>query len=152
MTPKTVPLVSQEKAFSCETRGTVLGVIYDTNTWTWSLDSEKVKITLHDLYDMMSSSSVTDEVAMRIGGKIGHYAPLFPGSKWWRKPITSLPDHDSSKKKNLQIPPLARKAIKWWTMSVNRLRLGNLPIQDPLYLFPSSNISVYTDASGVHTA
>ena len=37
-------------------------------------------------------------------------------------------------------------------MSVNRLRLGNLSIQDPLYLFPSSNISVYTDASGVHTA
>ena len=95
------PETDKEKAFSCETRGTVLGVIYDTNTWTWNLDSEKVKITLRDLYDMMSSLSVTNEVAMRVGGKIAHYAPLFTWSKWWRKPITSLPDHNSSKKKIL---------------------------------------------------
>ena len=61
---------------------------------------------------MMSSSSVTNEVAMKVGGKIAQYAPLFPWSKWWKKPITSLPDHDSSKKKILQIPPLAKKATK----------------------------------------
>ena len=101
---------------------------------------------------MLSSSSVTNEVAMRVSGKIVHYTPLFPGSKWWRKPITSLPDHDSGKRKILQIPPLVRKATKWWIMAVNRLRLGNLPIKDPVYMFPSNNISVYTDASGVHTA
>ena len=37
-------------------------------------------------------------------------------------------------------------------MTINRLRLGNLPIKDPIYMFPSSNIPVYMDASGVHTA
>ena len=31
---KLAPETDKEKAFSCETRGTVLGVIYDTNTWT----------------------------------------------------------------------------------------------------------------------
>ena len=54
---KLAPETDKEKAFSCETRGTVLGVIYDTNMWTWNLDSGKVNITLHDLYDMMSSLS-----------------------------------------------------------------------------------------------
>ena len=128
------PETDREKAFSCETRGTVLGVIYDTNMWTWNLDSEKVKRILHDLYDMLSSSSVTNEVAMRVSGKIVYYAPLFPGSKWWRKPITSLPDHDSGKRKILQMPPLVRRATKGWIMAVNRLRLGNLPIKDPVYI------------------
>ena len=66
------------------------------------------------------------------------------------KPITSLPDHDSCKK-ILQISPLAKKATRWWIMTINRLRIGNLPIKDPLYLFPSNSISVCTDASGVHT-
>ena len=62
---KLAPETDKEKAFSCETRGTVLGVIYDTNRWTWNLDSEKVKIMLHNLYDMMNSPLVTNEVAMR---------------------------------------------------------------------------------------
>ena len=35
-------------------------------------------------------------------------------------------------------------------MMLNRLRLGNLPILDPLHLFPSSSVLIYTDASGVH--
>ena len=34
---------------------------------------------------------------------------------------------------------------------MNRLRLGNLPIQDPIKQFPCWHIPVYTDASGVHT-
>ena len=138
---KLVPETDKEKAFSCETKGTVLRVIYDSKSWSWNLDSEKVKILLHLLYDMMHSSSVTNEVAMTVSGKLAHYAPLFPGSKWWRKPITSLPDHDSYKKKVLQISPLAKKAIRWWIIAINRLRLGNLPIKDP---FPiSSQATVY---------
>jgi len=40
--------------------------------------------------------------------------------------------------------------LHWWVMMFNRLRLGNLPIQDPIYMFPSSYIPIYTDASGVH--
>ena len=147
---KLAPETDKEKAFSCETRGTVLGVIYDSISWSWNLDSEKIKILLHLLYDMVNSSSVANGDAMTVSGKIAHYAPLFPGSKWWKKPITSLPDHESHKKKVLQIPPLTRKAIRWWIISINRLRLGNLPIKDPLALFPSPSITVYTDASGVH--
>ena len=148
---KLAPETDKENASSYETMRTVLCVIYDTNRWTWNLDSEKVKIMLHDLYDMMHSSSVTNEVAMRVSGKIAHYAPLFPWSKWWKKPINSLPDHDSCKKKILQISPLAKKTTRWWIMTIKRLRLGNLPIKYPAFLFPSNNISVYTDASGVHT-
>ena len=32
----------------------------------------------------------------------------------------------------------------------NRLRLGNLPIQDPIQMSPSAYIPIYKDASGVH--
>ena len=50
---KLAPETDKEKAFSCETRGTVLGVIYDSISWSWNLDSEKIKILLHLLYDMV---------------------------------------------------------------------------------------------------
>ena len=41
--------------------------------------------------------------------------------------------------------------IRWWVMVINRLRLGNLPIKDPIQLSPSLHIPIYTDASGVHS-
>ena len=99
---------------------------------------------------MLDSSSVTNELAMTVSGKVVHYSPLFPGSRWWRKPLTSLSDHDAGKRKIRPVSSTIRRAVRWWIMMFNRLRLGNLPILDPLHLFPSSSVPVYTDASGVH--
>ena len=76
------PETDKEKAFSCETAGTVLEVQYNTVTWAWNIDCEKVKCILHMLYDMVESQSVTNGNAMSICGKIVHYAPLFASSKW----------------------------------------------------------------------
>ena len=84
------PETDEDKAFSCETSGTILGVQYDTVTWSWNIDCEKVKIILHMLYDMAEAESVTNGKAMSICGKIVHYAPLFAGSKWWERPLTNL--------------------------------------------------------------
>ena len=75
------PETDKKKAFSCETSGTVLGVKYDTQKWSWNLDSRKVKCILHILHDRLDSSSVTNELAMKVSGKIVHYSPLFPGSR-----------------------------------------------------------------------
>ena len=92
------PETDKEKAFSCETAGTVLGVQYNTVTWSWNIDCEKVKCILHMLNNMVESQSVTNGNAMSICGKIVHYAPLFASSKWWKKPVTDLPDQNASKK------------------------------------------------------
>ena len=70
------PETDKEKAFSCETSGTVLGVQYDTVTWSWNIDCEKLKVILHMLYDMVESESVTNGEAMSISGKVVHYAPF----------------------------------------------------------------------------
>ena len=78
------PETDKEKALSCETTGTVLGLQYNTVTWSWNIDCEKVKCILHMLYDMVESQSVTNGNAMSICGKIVNYAPLFASSKWWK--------------------------------------------------------------------
>ena len=70
MVIRLAPETDKEKAFSCETAGTVLGVKYDTVTWSWNIDSEKVKFILHVLYDMLESESVTNGIALSISGKI----------------------------------------------------------------------------------
>ena len=62
---------------------------------------------------MHESSSVANELAMRVGGKVAHYGPLFIGSKWWRKPLTSLPDHNAGKRKVMVVTNSARLALKW---------------------------------------
>ena len=52
------PEIDNDKAFSCETSGTILGVQYDAVTWSWNIDCEKVQIILHMLYDMAEAESV----------------------------------------------------------------------------------------------
>ena len=59
------------------------------------------------------------------------------------KPITSLPDNDSCKKKILQISPLAKKVTRWLITSINRLRLGNLPFKT-LYTYSLTTAYRYT--------
>ena len=75
------PETDKENAFSCETAGTVLGVKYNTITWSWNIDCEKVKCILHILYDMIETQSVTNGTAMSVCGKIVHYAPPFARPK-----------------------------------------------------------------------
>ena len=144
------PETDKDKAFSCETSGTILGVQYDAVTWSWNIDCEKVKIILHMLYDMAEAESVTNGKAMSICGKIVHYAPLFAGSKWWKRPLTNLPDENANKNKLLSISSIVRVTARHWIMLFNRLRLGNLPIVDPIPMTPSFFLPIYTDASGVH--
>ena len=147
---KLAPETDKEKAFSSQTSGTILGVQYNTITWSWNIDCEKVKVILHMLYDIVEAKSVTNGDAMTLCGKIVHYAPLFAGAKWWRKPLTNLPDNDASKRKLLSISNIVRLTLRYWIMQFNRLRLGDLPIIDPIQMSPSWFLPIFTDASGVH--
>ena len=116
--------------------------MYDRVLWTWNLGIKKLKGVLPDLGDMLEPQSVTNELAMKVSGKVSHYAPLFPGSRWWRKALTSLPDQKAGKRKIVFLSASARRALEWWIMM--------FPNKDPLYLFPSYFTLVFTDASGVH--
>ena len=61
---------------------------------------------------MLDSSSVANELAMKVNGTIVHYFPLFPGSRFWSKPLMSLPDHEEEKKKMLPMSLWVRRAVK----------------------------------------
>ena len=89
---------------------------------------------------------MTNGVAMSVSGKIVHYAPLFACSKWWKTPITDIPDQEASKKSLIKLSSAVKMCIRWWIMVINRLRLGNLPIKDPTQLSPSWHIPIYIDA------
>ena len=148
---KLAPETDKEKAYSCETGGTLLGVVYNTVMWSWNFNTEKLKGILHKFYHMHGSVWVSDKWTSNAGhGKIAHYGPLFPDSKWWRKPLTSLYNHNAGKRKMLKLATCAKIALRWWIMMFNQLHLGNLPIMDPLHLFPASHIPIDTDASCVH--
>ena len=50
----------------------------------------------------------------------------------------------------MSISSILRITVRHWIMLFNRLRLGNLPIVDPIPMTPSFFLPIYTDASGVH--
>ena len=45
---------------------------------------------------------------------------------------------------------MVRLTLRYWIMLFNRLRLGNLPIVDPIEMTPNYFLPIYTGASGVH--
>ena len=61
-------------------------------------------------------------------GVIVYYSHLFPGSKLWPRPLTSLLDHKAGKRKLLVLSPCVVRAVRWCIMMFNRLRLVNFPI------------------------
>ena len=140
----------REKAFTAVVEGTVLGVIYRTKEWSWNIPMEKLKGILHDLYSLLDSNEVSNGFAMKISGKIVHYAPLVANSKWWKRPFLVLQVTKARKCLPRSVSKNTKTAALWWISVFNSLRLSFLPLPDVRGGFPMFCFDIYPDASGVH--
>ena len=55
---KLAPRDDPEKSFGPSTKGLVLGIVYDTVNWTWSLKYEKLSRLLHHLKELMTTGNL----------------------------------------------------------------------------------------------
>ena len=76
------PRDDPEKSFGPSTEGVVLGVHYNTVTWTWAFPQEKFVRLLHDLHFLLDNDTARLDFMQRVMGKLLHVCPLVPTGKF----------------------------------------------------------------------
>ena len=79
---KLAPRDDPEKSFSPAQSGIILGVHYDTTSWTWSLPEEKLIRLLHLLRSFLSVDSCQQHLIWMAVGKLQHIKALVPSGKF----------------------------------------------------------------------
>jgi hypothetical protein len=141
--------VEKEKAFELETEGIVLGIGYDTISWSWWLPRDKLDWILIQLADLETAETVTNGEMMRLNGKLAHYHVLVPGGKWWRTPLLDLSDSGGRKSKVYEVTEGAKECARWWFIRLMCMRQGPRRLADLRGGIPASAAKVYPDAAGV---
>ena len=76
------PRDEKEKSFGPSQQGVILGVHYDTVSWTWGIPGEKLVRLQLQIRTMLESTEVKQNLIWTIMGKIIHVKPLVPGGKF----------------------------------------------------------------------
>jgi hypothetical protein len=144
---KLAPTTDPEKAFCGATAGVILGVRYDTNSWTWSIPEEKLARVLAQLQTGLSQESLPQHEVWSLVGRILHYAPLVPCGKFNIGELIIA--GATSKDRNHTVAMTAdirRQLYFWWLMLKTTSGLASIP--SPANRFPAWTVEYYTDASG----
>ena len=144
---KLAPREDPEKSFGPSTKGLVLGVVYDTTTWTWSLNYEKMSRLLHNLRDLLISDAVPQVNIWSIVGKIIHIQPLIPTGRFNIHHILDLNSVSTDRKALIELTPQFKRQIFFW-FSLLRLCSGRGKLINPDRGLPPWAVNVYTDAAG----
>jgi hypothetical protein len=93
-----------DKAFTCQTRGKVLGVKFDTTDLTWSLSDKKIQNALRSVKSAIDSESVTLKECQRLVGRLNDVGQLCPLMKVFKQPISQcLAEISSSAKPDTKV-------------------------------------------------
>jgi hypothetical protein len=76
------PLTDKDKAFEPCKEGTVLGVGYNTVSWTWQIPQDKLIRFANQLRAAMSVQEMRQADFWSVAGRIMHCAPLIPCGKF----------------------------------------------------------------------
>ena len=135
-----------DKAFSPTTSGVVLGVHYDTVTWTWSIPQEKLARLLNQIRAVDTQDQVQQLEIWSLVGRILHYAPLIPGGRYNISELIKAQSFSSDRLDWVQVTPGLRKQLHfWWSMLKTVNGLAAIPAPDR---FPAWTFEFFTDASG----
>ena len=135
------------KSFGPSTSGVILGVHYDTVSWTWSVPEEKLLRLLHDLRLLLDSWFLPQEKIWSIVGKIIHVRPLVPSGRFAMYHLVRANGFSQDPKAQVPIDQdLKRQAWFWYNML--QVCSGRAQIPDPTVCLPPWAIDVYTDAAG----
>ncbi len=67
---------NNDKAFTCQTRGKVLGINFDTSNLTWSLPDSKNQKTLAEIKNARESESLSLKEIQRLMGRLNHVSQM----------------------------------------------------------------------------
>ena len=147
---KLAPEGDPDKEFGPTTKGVVLGVVYDTVSWSWSIKEEKLSIILNNIQDCMENETMTLRDIKSLTGKLIDIRCLYPDFKFHLANLIKDSSTNGKEMKDLvSLSDWARKDLAWWLNTLPIVLGGKIPLID---LNPNPRaIKIFTDAAGGST-
>jgi len=143
---KLAPTDDPEKAFLPTTRGTVLGVTYDTEKWTWEIPSEKLGRLTEQIRQALSADYLKQEEVWSLTGRLLHYMPLIPTGRFNLDKILAANGASEDKGALVELSAELKQQL-WFWLSILKATAGACRI--PVDLVPVRwDKEFFTDAAG----
>jgi hypothetical protein len=107
----------QDKAFTNQKRGKVLGVMFDTKDMTWRLSDTKIYKAMDSVKRAINAESTTLKECQRLIGRLNDVGQMCPLMKIFRQPINMCLSEilsDADPKTVVQISQEARRDLAVW--------------------------------------
>ena len=147
---KLAPRDDPEKSFGPSTSGTVLGIHYDSVSWTWSIKGEKLLRLLHALTDVRNAASVRQDSLWSINGKIQHIKPLIPTGRFNIDHLVRANGASKCGDYMVAVTDEMRRQLDFW-LTMLRVCDGRVDIPDPDLPCPAWALEFCSDAAGGST-
>ena len=145
---KLAPAGDPDKEFGPSTEGIVLGVCYDTITFTWYLREDKMSIILNMIHDAIEDEEITQRTVKSLSGKLIDVRVLIPSSRFYLANLIMDSNLDNENlDNNVTLSNWTRSDLCWWKLVLpmfsNRTRLP-----DPDRRPQPKPVEVFSDAAG----
>ena len=114
----------KEKCFSVGTVGTVLGVTYNLDSWSWKIPDAKAGAMADQLKVIVGGVNVTNSLLQSISGRIQHYAPIVFNGEWEKAFLVGLEDVDKPKTNKVKMRRWNKEQAQWWITALTRGVMG----------------------------
>jgi hypothetical protein len=138
-----------DKTFGPCHKGTILGVEYDTQEWTWTIPADKLVRLRLTLKEVLAKDSLSAKQALSLIGKLIHIRPLLPAVKFNMFHIMRLSaTANQHEKENSQVSVSAacKRQLHFWLVLLSACP-GWLSIPRELTPMPWA-LEAFTDAAG----
>jgi hypothetical protein len=144
---KLAPRDSPDKAFGPCTSGTVLGVHYDTVSWTWGIPREKLAKLAEQVKAMLWAWEARQDEIQSVVGRIVHMKPLVPDGRFHMDQLNSLLAVKQRGRELVELTAGFKRQLHFWlTMLLACSDRCSIPA--PLVHLPPWALDCFTDAAG----
>ena len=135
------------KCFPCSDRGSILGLEYNLENWSWTLSLKKALKILADCREIIEKGRVKAATLKSLVGRIEFYKVLIPGGDWERGFLLSdAADKNLNRMVNCSANTISQ--AHFWARAVKLALDEPSSIPDPYTYVPMKTLNIYTDAAG----
>ena len=135
------------KSFAPSHSGVILGIEYNTESWTWAMPAEKLARMVKLIAEACQAEVLLQHQLWTITGKILHILPLIPAGKYVVDHILRANSISEDRLNEVPVTDKLKRQLLFWR-DIVPLCNGKLQIPDPDPHLPPWALEVDTDASG----
>ena len=143
---KLAPRDNPDKSFAPAKSGTIFGINYDTDAWTWNIPEDRLAKLIDNIDTAISAGTISAKGMQSLAGKLINVKPLMPAAKFNMHHIMRALA-DSHQHNKLVLNEMCLRQLLLWKVMLLAVD-GKLSIPNPMEPMPAWSIKAYTDAAG----